>query len=147
MLVYKFVSDVVGKDVFLVLCLGLYVTTAINNAVAPKLDTTTFEEYAADRDMTDAEIQAYADKAAEDAQAAAEATAKKYTDDELAEAVAALQAEIDKKADGETGDFDAAGSADKALADAKAYTDTEMAKIQALTEAEIDQAIAAATQA
>ena len=103
------------------------VTTAINNAVAPKLDTTTFEEYAADRDMTDAEIQAYADKAAEDAQAAAEATAA----DELAKAVKELQDAIDGKQD--SGNFDEEGSAADAEANAKAYTDQEIADFKTET--------------
>lgn len=119
------------------------VNTAISNAVAPKLDTATFNTYIDGKSMSDAELKAYAEAEAD----AAEAAAKKYTDDELAEAVADLQAKIDGKADGEAGDFDEAGSAADAEANAKAYADQKDAALKKELQDEIDGDVTAAINA
>jgi hypothetical protein len=113
------------------------VNTAISNAVAPKLDTVTFNNYIDGKSMSDADLKKYAEDEAD----AAEAAAKKYTDDELAEAVADLQAQIDGKQD--AGNFDGAGSADAAEANAKAYADQKVADFKTNTVDPIDARVKA----
>ena len=119
------------------------VNTAISNAVAPKLDTATFKAYIDGKSMSDAELKKYAEDEAD----AAEAAAKKDAADNLAAAVADLQAQIDGKADGETGDFDEAGSADAAEANAKAYADQKDAALKKELQDEIDGDVTAAINA